>query len=150
MTKEERETFLADVHIGVMGIDRSDRGPLSVPIWYAYEKGGELKVIIETGSLKDGLLKRSGRFSLCVQDETPPYRYVSVDGPVVSREASVKDRDEFEMASRYLGEELAHLYVEGTRADPSNRPGIVVRMKPEGWLTMDFSKPLVADSAGPE
>jgi hypothetical protein len=52
------------------------------------------------------------------------------------------------MASRYLGEEFTHVYVEGTRADPSNRPGVIVTMRPEAWLTMDFSKPLIGPAKG--
>jgi len=113
MDTEEREAFLSDLHVGVIGIERPGRGPLCVPI------------------------------SLCAQDETPPYKYVSVDGPIVSIEPSVKDRDELTMATRYLGEELAFVYVEGTKNDPSNRPGLVVRMRPEAWNTTDFSKALV-------
>ncbi len=143
MNREEREAFLADVHVGVIGIDRPGRGPLCVPIWYMYEPGGDIWITIETGSLKEKLLRQVDRFSLCVQQETPPYKYVSVDGPIISIEPSVKDRDEFAVAARYLGEKLAHVYVEGTRADTSNRPGVVVTMRPEGWLTTDFSKPLV-------
>ncbi len=32
MTREEREAFLADVHIGVLAIPDGDRGPLTIPI----------------------------------------------------------------------------------------------------------------------
>ena len=39
MTKEEREAFLADLHVGVISIARDGRGPLTVPIWYDYEPG---------------------------------------------------------------------------------------------------------------
>lgn len=31
MTKEEREAFHADVHIGIIGIAEEGRGPLMVP-----------------------------------------------------------------------------------------------------------------------
>ena len=41
MTKEEREAFLADLHVGVISIAEEGRGPLTVPIWYSYEPGGE-------------------------------------------------------------------------------------------------------------
>jgi nitroimidazol reductase NimA-like FMN-containing flavoprotein (pyridoxamine 5'-phosphate oxidase superfamily) len=143
MNRKEREAYLADLHIGVIGIERPGRAPLCVPIWYIYEPGKDIWITIETGSLKEKLLRQAGRFSLCVQDESPPYKYVSGEGPIVSFAASVKEREEFAMASRYLGEKLAHVYVEGTRADPSNRPGIVVTMRPEAWLTTDFAKPLV-------
>jgi hypothetical protein len=39
------------------------------------------------------LLERAGRFSLCVQTETLPYKYVSVEGPVVAVEAADLERD---------------------------------------------------------
>jgi nitroimidazol reductase NimA-like FMN-containing flavoprotein (pyridoxamine 5'-phosphate oxidase superfamily) len=32
MTKHERETFLADVHVGIISISDEGRGPLTVPI----------------------------------------------------------------------------------------------------------------------
>ena len=43
MTKQERETFLADLHVGIISIPEDGRGPLTVPIWYSYEPGGELR-----------------------------------------------------------------------------------------------------------
>ena len=41
MTAAEREAFLADLHVGVLSIAREGRAPLSAPIWYDYEPGGE-------------------------------------------------------------------------------------------------------------
>jgi nitroimidazol reductase NimA-like FMN-containing flavoprotein (pyridoxamine 5'-phosphate oxidase superfamily) len=79
MTKQEREAFLADVHIGVISIAEEGRGPLTVPIWYAYDPGGDLHIITGRESRKGRLLARAGRFSLCVQTETSPYKYVSVE-----------------------------------------------------------------------
>ena len=37
MTRDERETFLADVHVGVLALDEPSHGPLTVPVWYDYE-----------------------------------------------------------------------------------------------------------------
>jgi nitroimidazol reductase NimA-like FMN-containing flavoprotein (pyridoxamine 5'-phosphate oxidase superfamily) len=45
MTQQERETFLADAHIGIICISDPGRGPLAVPIWYAYNPGGELRIM---------------------------------------------------------------------------------------------------------
>ena len=42
MTKEEREAFLADVHVAVVSVVEDGHGPLVVPIWYSYEPGGEV------------------------------------------------------------------------------------------------------------
>ena len=45
MTKQEREAFLAGVHVGVISIPEPGRGPLTVPVWYSYDPGGELRVV---------------------------------------------------------------------------------------------------------
>ena len=93
MTKEEREAFLADVHVAVISVAEDGHGPLVVPIWYSYELGGEVRIITGRTSRKGRLLERAGRFSLCVQAESPPYRYVSVEGPIVAVEAPDIERD---------------------------------------------------------
>ncbi len=87
MTKQEREAFLADVHVGIISISEAGRGPLTVPVWYAYDAGGDLRIMTGRESRKGRLLARAGRFSLCVQTESPPYKYVSVEGAIVSTEA---------------------------------------------------------------
>ncbi|MBW2287132.1 MAG: pyridoxamine 5'-phosphate oxidase family protein [Deltaproteobacteria bacterium] len=140
MTQEEREAFLAEVHVGVIGLDRRGRAPLTVPIWYIYEPGGELWIMVESDSAKQRLIERAGRFSLCVQSETPPYKFVSIEGPVTNVRPSDKDRDERLMAHRYLGEKLGDVYIEVSKTDPTNRPGLIVTMRPETWFTSDFGK----------
>ncbi len=88
MTKAEREDFLADVHVGIISITEGDRGPLTVPIWYAYDPGGELHFVTERTSRKGRLLEQVARFSLCAQTDAPPYKYVSVEGPIVAIETA--------------------------------------------------------------
>jgi nitroimidazol reductase NimA-like FMN-containing flavoprotein (pyridoxamine 5'-phosphate oxidase superfamily) len=136
MTREERETFLSDLHVGVIGISSSGRAPVLVPIWYSYQPGGEVRVLTLKGSKKEQLLSQAGRFSLCVQDEAPPYRYVSVEGQIISMEEADHDRDVKPIAVRYLGEKEGAQYVEETRGDVE----ILVRMRPERWSAADFGK----------
>ncbi len=93
MTKSEREAFLAALHVGVISISQSGHGPLTVPIWYAYQPGGELWVLTDRDSRKGKLLKIGKRISLCAQTETAPYQYVSVEGPIVAIEPSDRERD---------------------------------------------------------
>jgi nitroimidazol reductase NimA-like FMN-containing flavoprotein (pyridoxamine 5'-phosphate oxidase superfamily) len=140
MTQEEREAFLAEVHVGVIGLDRRGRAPLTVPIWYVYEPGGDLWIMVESDSVKQRLIDRAGRFSLCVQSETPPYKFVSIEGPVTNVRPSDKDRDERFMARRYLGKKLGDVYIEVSKTDPTNRPGRIITMRPETWFTSDFGK----------
>ena len=140
MTKQERETFLADVHVGIISISEAGRGPLTVPVWYAYDAGGDLRITTGRESRKGRLLARAGRFSLCVQTESPPYKYVSVEGAIVSTEAADIERDLRPLARRYLGKELGDRYVEETRNLPTHSDNVLIRMRPERWLTTDYSK----------
>lgn len=136
MTVEEREQFLADVHVGVIAIERPDGPPLAVPIWYEYRPGGDLWVLTTAESRKGQLLAAANRFSLCVQDETPPfYRYVSVEGPIVSVKAADDEEDSRPMAHRYFGEEMGDTYVES-----SEDQALKFTMRPQRWWTVDYSK----------
>src|SRR6185503_4692491 len=127
MTKEEREAFLADIHVAVISVAEDGHGPLVVPIWYSYEPGGEVRIITGRTSRKGKLLERAGRFSLCVLTETVPYKYVSVEGPIVAVEVADRERDRRPLARRYLGTEAGDSYVESTQ----DIVGMLVRMRPE-------------------
>ena len=140
MTKREREEFLAAVHVGVISIPERGRGPLTVPIWYAYERGGHLSIVTDKDSRKGRLLEAAPRFSLCAQTESPPYKYVSVEGPIASIEAADLERDLRPLAHRYLGPDLGDRYVEATGAESARSTSVVVRMRPERWLTVDYAK----------
>jgi nitroimidazol reductase NimA-like FMN-containing flavoprotein (pyridoxamine 5'-phosphate oxidase superfamily) len=140
MTKQEREAFLADVHVGIISISDEGRGPLTVPIWYAYDTEGDVQIMTGSESLKGKLLARAGRFSLCAQTENPPYKYVSVEGPIISTEAADIERDLRPLARRYLGKEMGDRYVEETRNLPTHANNVLIRMRPERWLTADYSK----------
>lgn len=61
MTKEEREAFLAGLHIGIISISDEGRGPLTVPLWYAYDAGGDVRIVTGRESRKGRLLDRAGR-----------------------------------------------------------------------------------------
>jgi nitroimidazol reductase NimA-like FMN-containing flavoprotein (pyridoxamine 5'-phosphate oxidase superfamily) len=137
MSKDERETFLAGLHVGVFCVDQPGRAPLATPVWYAYEPGGVISIITGTGTVKGRLVAAAGRFSLCAQDETPPYRYVTVEGPVEATEP-VDAEERKAMAHRYLGEEFGNAYLEAT-ADADGHD-ITLRMRPARWYTIDYSK----------
>src|SRR5262245_47288390 len=130
MTKQEREAFLADVHIGTISISEEGRGPLTVPIWYAYDSEGELRIMTGRESRKGRLLARAGRFRLCVQTETPPYKYVSVEGAITSSEAADIERDLRPLARRYLGKEGGDRYVEETRHLATHTDNVLISIQP--------------------
>ena len=140
MTKREREAFLADVHVAVIGIADPGRGPIAVPVWYAYDPGGEVRIVTGRTSRKGQALERAGRFSLCVQAGTPPYKYVSVEGPILSMQAADIERDLRPLAHRYLGAPAGDRYVESTRGVPEYADNVLIRMRPERWLSADYAK----------
>jgi hypothetical protein len=133
MTEEERTAFLADVHVGVLAVDEPGRGPHALPVWYLYQNA-EVLVGIDDSSRKAELLRAAGRAALTVQTEVAPYKYVSIEGPVVLEPAT---HDELALAVRYLGAELGAWYVEH---NPRTAESLTVRLRPERWRTFDFAK----------
>ncbi|MTJ62254.1 pyridoxamine 5'-phosphate oxidase [Nocardia seriolae] len=135
MTAEEREKFLAELHVGVIAVERPNRAPLAVPIWYAYEPGGEIHIWTETGSAKGKEIRAAGRFSLTAQVEHPPYKYVTAEGPVTAIEPLTPETA-LPIATRYLGE------AEGTAFTTQNLSptSVLIRMRPDRWLSTDYSK----------
>lgn len=146
MTVEEREQFLAGVHVGIFSIPDGERGPLSCPVWYQYDPGGDVIVITPTDSRKGRLLRPGLRVSFVAQQEENLPKYVSVEGPVVSIEPARIEQDLKPLASRYLGEAIAGPYIDATRGGDDARQEVVVRIRPERWLSADFAKRLAQQS----
>ena len=137
MSPEERDAFLADLHVGVISIERAGGPPLTVPIWYDYKPGAGVWAITADSSLKAKHLLAAGRFTLVAQSEEPPaYRYVSVEGPVVETRAADLERDLRPMARRYLGNEIGDQYADATGVAGQT----VFVMQPEKWRTVDYGK----------
>ncbi|MGW1300307.1 pyridoxamine 5'-phosphate oxidase [Streptomyces sp. NPDC002514] len=140
MSIEDREEFLAGMHIGILGVDDprgSGGGPLLVPLWYSYRPGGQ--VTIQTGrkTLKARLIRDAGRFSLCAQDEAAPYRYVSVEGPVTAVTDPLPPAEHEALAHRYLDTDTAAAYLAANRRQLTD--DVLIRMRPQRWRTADFS-----------
>ncbi|MEM7322903.1 MAG: pyridoxamine 5'-phosphate oxidase family protein [Actinomycetota bacterium] len=136
MTPTEAQQFLSEVHVGVVAIAREGRAPLAVPIWYDYEPGGDVKLLMGPDSLKARLLEPAGRFSLCAQSERLPYKYVMVEGPVVETRPSDTEQDSRPMAHRYLGKDMGDQYTD----DGADNTSITVLMRPEVWYSVDYGK----------
>jgi len=137
MTRAEREAFLAEVHVGIIAIERAGGAPLCVPIWYDYAPETGVWIITERHSQKGRALAAAGRFALCAQVETPPaYRYASVEGPIVETAPAELETHRRPMARRYFGVALGDQYVAGE----SGEENLVFTMRPERWRTVDYAK----------
>ena len=134
MTQEQKASFLAEPHIGILSIGREGRGPLTAPIWYCYQPGGNLWVMLGRNSRKAALLEVGTRVSLCAQKEEAPYAYVTVEGPVTGIAQGTRE-DILELATRYLGAEGARQYADGMDVKAS----LTVTIRPETWLAVDYA-----------
>jgi PPOX class probable F420-dependent enzyme len=134
MTEAERESFLAGLHVGVLAIP-TDGAPLTAPIWYGYEPGDDIWVLIGPDSRKGRRLAEGSKVTLVAQQEAMPYAYVSVEGTVTSI-ATAAEGDTLQMAVRYLGAEMGKSYAEANAQGESVR----VTIRPDRWLTVDYAK----------
>jgi nitroimidazol reductase NimA-like FMN-containing flavoprotein (pyridoxamine 5'-phosphate oxidase superfamily) len=143
LSREEREQFLAGLHVGVVSIDDGDRGPLSRPVWYTYRPGGEVVFCTRKETRKAALLRRGMQIGFLVQVEGDMSQgilpcYVSVTGPVVKLEDADLDRDLRPIVHRYLGREIGDGYLQATRGERADDE-IVVHLRPERWHTRNFA-----------
>ena len=136
MTQDEREKFLSGLHVAVLSLNRTERGPLSVPVWYWYEPGGNLWFETQPNSRKGRLLEVGTRITLCAQDEQPPYAYVSVEGPVIDIAEDDMELHQIPLASRYLGEQAGRAYLDSLPPTQWKRYILL----PEHWLSYNGSK----------
>jgi nitroimidazol reductase NimA-like FMN-containing flavoprotein (pyridoxamine 5'-phosphate oxidase superfamily) len=135
MSRAEAEEYLGELHVGVFAV-ADGRGSLAIPVWYSYEPGGVITISTGRRTRKARLAAAAGRISLCVQDERPPYKYVSVEGPVVIEDISPAER--LALARRYLGTEGGDQFIA---TSPQAEGGeIAIRLTPEHWLSADFSQ----------
>lgn len=133
MPADQRMAFLSEARVGVLAVDWGDRAPLSVPVWYDYEPGGDVVVWTYADSVKHRQIRAAGRFSLTVQEEVLPYRFVAAQGPVTSIEPATRERVH-QMAARYLSENGARVYADNDYVEAS----VIIRMCPQSWLSGVF------------
>ncbi|MCW2896704.1 MAG: hypothetical protein QOG28_5563 [Trebonia sp.] len=136
LSERERELFLSEPHIAALSVsDGQGRGPLTIPIWYQYQPGGEAWVLSEVDSRKVRLIEAAGRFTLMVDRVVPTTRYVSVEGPV-TRIVPGTDEHLQEITERYLSAEKVPAYIEFAKSELGEQ--IAIYMRPQRWLSSDL------------
>jgi PPOX class probable F420-dependent enzyme len=135
MSQSEKETFLAGLHVGILSIPREKAAPLTAPVWYGYSPGADLSFLTMIDSLKGRLLREAMPVSLCVQNEAPPYQYVTVEGRVTSIQPSTLEGELRPLARRYLGREGGDAYTEREGVENT----VTVRVAIDRWLAVDYS-----------
>ena len=141
LSEHDRQEFLAQPQVGVVSVaSDDDRPPHTVPVWYAYEPGGNLSFFTNTQGLqsrKDQLIEKAGVLSFSVQHGEMPYRYVTVEGTVVGADRPPSAEQMLAVVRRYLPEDAAQGFVEGELAHPASRL-VLFTIRPDRWLSFDF------------
>jgi hypothetical protein len=143
LNRTEREAFLAETHVGVLTMTDGTRGPLTTPVWYLYEQGGDIVFCTRNDTRKARLLAVGARVSFLVQIEGDIAagklpKYVTVEGPVVRLDPADLDRDLRPIVHRYLGQAIGDGYLAATRGEEATDE-VVVHIRPERWFTRDFA-----------
>jgi PPOX class probable F420-dependent enzyme len=108
---ECRAFLLAEpARTGKLAVTRADGSPHVVPIWFDLD-GDDVLFTTWRESIKGWAIRRDGRVSMCVDDETPPFAYVRVDG----KAQLVDDADELlrwatRIGGRYMGADQAEAF----------------------------------------
>lgn len=144
---EQLERFVTKRRVAVLGYLRSDGRPHQVPIWYTYQDGTFLMSTV-TDSPKHRALLRDPRVSLTIQDETPPYRAVILEGAATLSPIDPANDPTEGMAVRYFGRVAANEYHKMT-ADLYAASGVtLVTLAPSAVRGFDnhrtLSKPVLA------
>ncbi|MFF7777657.1 PPOX class F420-dependent oxidoreductase [Streptomyces tanashiensis] len=108
MTEDQWRAFVSEgTRTAKLATVRDDGSPHVVPVWFLLD-GDDL--VFNTGkeTVKGRNLARDGRVALCIEDDTPPFAYVSVRG----RAELSEDPDDLRhwaarIGGRYMGEERA-------------------------------------------
>ena len=135
-SETERQEFLADKHVAVLSVAATEgRPPASVPIWYDYTPGGDVRIMTGPSSRKARLITQTGAVTLVVQREEPPYQYVVVEGTVVETTNPAPADLQESIAIRYLGEEGGRAFVQSMQGVEE----VLFTIRPDRWLSADFT-----------
>jgi PPOX class probable F420-dependent enzyme len=117
MSKEEIQTFLMSGTLtGKISTVRKDGRPHVVPIWFILENDDyNINVVFTTGqdSLKAKHMLRDPRVSFCVDDQTPPFSFISIEGIAeINKEPDLSELLKWatKIAGRYMGQDNAEAY----------------------------------------
>jgi PPOX class probable F420-dependent enzyme len=112
MDREGAFAFLAEApaRTAKLALVRRDGAPIVVPIWYALD-GEDLLFNTGADTVKGRILRRDPRAALCVDDDRPPFAFVTVQGTAeLGDELAEVRRWAAIIGGRYMGADRAEEY----------------------------------------
>ncbi|HKF92784.1 MAG TPA: PPOX class F420-dependent oxidoreductase [Acidimicrobiia bacterium] len=108
MSADERRQFLLEgTRTGKVATTRADGRPHVTPVWFTVD-GDEILFTTHETSLKAKAIRRDPRVAMCVDDQTPPYSYVLVEGNAeLSDDLGELRRIATAVGGRYMGADRA-------------------------------------------
>lgn len=88
LNSEVRALLTEGQRIGKLATTRKNGNPWIQPLWFILD-GAQIRVVVTSSSITAKSLRRTGRATLCVDDEELPYRFV-----VLECRATVDDSQE--------------------------------------------------------
>ena len=127
MTSDETRAFLLEgTRTAALATVRPDGRPHVAPVWFTLD-GDDLLFNTGENTVKGANLQRDGRVALMVDDEEPPFAFVSIEGDVsLSDDLDTMRYWATRIAARYMGEGQARAYGKRNAV-----PGeLLVRVRP--------------------
>ena len=127
MTSDETRAFLLEgTRTAALATVRPDGRPHVAPVWFTLD-GDALLFNTGENTVKGANLQRDGRVALMVDDEEPPFAFVSIEGDVsLSDDLDTMRYWATRIAARYMGEDQAEAYGKRNAV-----PGeLLVRVRP--------------------
>lgn len=113
MTQEQWRAFVsAGTRTGKLATVRDDGSPHVVPIWFVLD-GDDFVFNTGKDTVKGRNLARDGRVALCVDDDRPPFAFVTLQGRAeISEDPLELRRWAARIGGRYMGEDRAEEFGE--------------------------------------
>ena len=115
MSDEEMREFITTMppHTGKLATVRADGRPHVAPVWYAVDDDGSIVFTTGEHTVKGRNLARTGYAAMSIDDERPPFSFVTLEGPVKLSD----DLDQVRhwatiLGGRYMGEDTAEAFGE--------------------------------------
>jgi len=131
MTPAEIRSFLLDrIRTGKLATVRKDGRPHVVPVWFELD-GDTIVFTTWHQTVKAANIRRDLRVCLCIDDETPPFDFVQIEGTAeLINDPTALAYWATKIAGRYMGIELAEKY--GKRNSVEGE--LIVRVTPTHTL----------------